>query len=471
MQTEKLLQGSRLTALPKRGMSPFRAFLRSPALRDSLALMAVSTVARGMSALGAVAVAYTAGAGEAMDLYMAFTLATVSFCLLVSVALPSIASSVIANGAVASEAARSKVTGWAAQLSRRGTLVYLLLLPVMAWLFTPETGPTPASLAVLLLIGTGSVWLSPRLAGVQTLLQGLGAGKRATAYSAVCTAVMLGACLVTAATGSVVWAALGMPIGASLEYLLLKRLLRKLTVDQQSPEAAVHVKADIGPEPSAGLPWKAYAIFTAASLSAFAIGLIDQGLLARIGDNAQATWGLAGRPASFLATTLFAVVSVFGTRLAVKSDLENIPVFRRQTLKLAAFATAAMAGLLLVLVLVDVPMMRVLYERGVFTPQDTLRTAQALSLAVWTYVLYPASIVLVRAVSTLHAYRPLLLSTAAFLAAKLGLGTSLLSWGLWGVTLSTFAAMAVQVLILYLALGKLSAASQNKKACSVEQAL
>lgn len=418
---------------------------RFGSLRRAFALLCINTGVRGLGACAALVLAYGLGAGPDMDRYMAFSLLTVAFASLTASAMPALASRQLSGASLANADSVEACRAWAKRLAHVGTVAYVLALPLCTWAFDSSKA-TDGLIRLGLLLATGApgLLLAPRVALEQALLQARGRFYAAGFASALFTGTNLLATFVAAWQGSVFWCTAGLLLGAWLEYLCLRRLNRPFDL-----ALAPRNQPALGPP----FPLKAFVVFTAASTGVFFSGLYDQALLARLGVGAQALWGLAGRAPSFITLSLFAVAGVLSTVLVVTRHAEGGNRLARDAIWLAAGMLVVSVFAMGALLLSAQPLTALLYERGAFTSEDTLKVAHVLRFAVWAYVLYPTTAVLVRAASAQALHRPLLVSAGAFLAVKLVLGWWAHSrLGIPGIAMATGLAMLAQTVVLVLAL-------------------
>lgn len=403
-------------------------------VKQATGLFAVTCLVRGMATAAALALAFHVGTSIQMDQYIAFTLVVGTISTLLSSPLPVLVSQRIArvrNIDVAAQTCRR----WARTLQKTCTLLYCLLCPLLAWLFTPVGTGYTLELMALLLVGLPAVMVAPRVAAEQALLQA-----RGRTYAAVwCTGLATGTSLLAAALcgygGGVFICAIGLSFGAWAELALLRRISREI-------EDGVPKNAEVEP-----FPWKGLLILIGASSSPLLLNFFDQALLAQMGAGAQASWGLAGRAPSFLAVSLGGVAGILSS--ATLARAHTVGRLRTEAGRLFGIVAAMSLLVMAVLLVAAEPVIALLFERGAFTPTDTKLVASATLWTVLGYLTYPAASVLTRAVGLLHANRTLLASAGGYAVAKVGVALTFVpKYGIAAIGASTLCGGAVQIFLL-----------------------
>ncbi len=419
--------------------------LAHPSLRRAAGVAFAATTVRLVHALSALLLTHVFGTGGDTDRYMAFTMVCVAVCTLSAIAVPTLAAAHWARVGPAQAVPQLRL--WAQRLGTRFLAAYLLSVPLLSWwLTTPGDEHTHRAwqLGQLFLLATPCVYLSSQVAVEQAVLQARGR-LLTTVWSGGWATLATASFLVLAAwQQDVRWGALGMAVGALSEWVWLRRCNRNLAtrcrtaaLEEQAPAVA---------------SFSLWGSLTFASLASFVVGPLDQVFLAALGPQSQAVWGLGSRIPSFLTLSLFAVVSVFSTAAAARWA-EDAAQCARQGLRLAGAALVAGVLVLVLLYLNATACVKLLYERGAFSAQDTEATAHALQLSIWAYVLYPLSVALVRTAAAVRLQRTLLLSAGGFLALKVAsLAILVPNWGLGGIGASTLVATGGQSAILAWAL-------------------
>lgn len=425
-------------------------------VRQAAHVAGASVLVRLIHALSALVLTYAFGTTPETDRYMAFTMAVVAACTLASIAVPSLAGAFIARVGSISDA-QAALRKWAHRLGLGAMGAFALLIPGLAWLMTPDSPqrvPHAWELGQLLMMAIPCVGLAGRCAVEQAMLQARGrlvTGVWAGGWNTLTTASFL---LLAAVLADVRWAAAGMTAGALAEWLWLRRCNKRAAYeDRTAADPLLAASSAREPLPSGPVTtWRPWLALTFASLASFVVGPLDQVWLADLGLRAQAVWGLGSRIPSFLTLSLFVVVSVLSTAAAAQWGQDR----KRSALhglKLAGAALVCGAGVLGLAAWQAEPLVAALYQRGSFTPQDSLDTAQALRDAIWAYPLYPVSVALVRGASMTGLQRTLLASAAVFLVTKAVVAAwAVPHWGLTAIGASTLAATAAQSLVLSIAL-------------------
>jgi putative peptidoglycan lipid II flippase len=403
------------------------------ALTQALGLFFVSSLVRGLGALAALALAAYVGAGADMDRYMAFSMVLSTACALFASPLPVVVTRRIAQGPDLSSAAHT-CRQWARMIQRKAVLAYALACPVLAWLFTPKGTPGFTELLALLFLGLPSVLVCAVLATEQALLQARGHPFQAMWSAALTSGTSLGTAAVCGHFGGVYLAAFGLAVGPCLEFLWIRRLNSAISTAQE--DSAVEA-----------FPWATMLTVLGASAGILVQSFYDQSLLAHMGAGAQATWGLATRAPSFFNMSLAGMAGVVWSGILCPAHAEG---------RVAA-QSFRLCGLVLCLTIVVMglvgvmaePLVRVLYERGAFGPDDTTKVAHVLHWAVIAYVTYPASTVLIRALGLIGGHKTLVASSVVFLIVKVSVTTALLPWlGVGGLTVATLAGGGSQMAML-----------------------
>jgi putative peptidoglycan lipid II flippase len=397
-------------------------------------LFAVTCLVRGMATAATLALAFHVGTGLQMDQYIAFTLVVGTLSNLLSSPLPVLVSQSIARVHNIDSAAQM-CRRWARTLQKTCTLLYLLMCPLLAWLFTPAGAGYTLELLALLLVGLPVVMIAPRVAAEQALLQA-----RGRTYAAVwCTGLSTGASLIAAALsgypGGVFICAVGFALGACAELALLRRISRE--VENGAP-------AYVAAEP---FPWKGLLILLGASACPLLLNFYDQALLAQMGTGAQASWGLAGRAPSYLAVCLGGVAGILSSSTLARAHTGGR--LRSAGGRLFVLVVVMTVAVMVVLWLTAEPLIALLFERGAFTAEDTKLVASTTLWTILGYMTYPAASVLTRAVGLLHAHRTLLISAGGYAVVKIGVAVAFVpSYGVAAIGASTFCGGVIQMLVL-----------------------
>jgi putative peptidoglycan lipid II flippase len=113
--------------------------------------------------------------------------------------------------------------------------------------------------------------------------------------------------------------------------------------------------------------------------------------------------------------------------------------------------------------LVAEPVIRLLYQRGAFGPDDTALVAAVLTAYAVQLPFYAATVVLVRAAAVLDLGRALAGAATANLVLTVALNAAFMTiWGVVGIALATAPAFLATALILYFAVDGALAASRPR---------
>lgn len=406
-------------------------------LREAVGLFLVSSLVRSLGVAAALVLAHHVGTGLPMDHYMTFSLVVSTSCALVCSPLPLAVSKRLARGDIEAPAV---TRAWARRIAMGAGLCYALLCPVLAALLRPRGAYDGfTELLLLLLLGLPAVVVAAPVATEQAIVQSRGRPFLGVWSSGLFTASGLIAALASGAFGGVYLCAVGTAAGAWLEFVWLRRCNRGVAASPAAPEP---------------LPWASLLTVFGASAGVLLQGFYDQALLARMGAGAQATWGLATRAPSFLGLSLFSVGAVLCTAHLSRALTNGRLHTETRRLFLLVFGLSA-----LVLGIAGTwaePVTRLLYERGAFGAADTVRVADTLRWAVFAYLCYPATGVLIRAAGLAGGHRLLLGSAAGFVVVKVCLASALVpGHGMKAMALATFAAGVAQVGLLVFGLRRL----------------
>ena len=153
-------------------------------------------------------------------------------------------------------------------------------------------------------------------------------------------------------------------------------------------------------------------------------------------------------PIGLFGVALGTIATAGLARRAAEGDLEGLRTTLRQSLSMLAYLTIPSTVGLIVLRL---PVVRLLYERGLFTPSDTQATAAALLLYSFGLLGYSGVKVLAPAFYALH--RPRVPLAASLAAVSTNLAVAILLFprmGFQALALGTAAASLVNATILVL---------------------
>jgi putative peptidoglycan lipid II flippase len=382
-----------------------------PILVKAMGLMAASSLMRGLGALAAVVLAADQGTGPGMDRYMAYVVVVTTVCALLSASFPTlVARQLLQQSKEEPGAPAQQCRAWARKVGRFGLLGYALLTPVLTLMLAPSEARL--ELWTLLAIGAPCVYVCARTAVEHALLHAQGRAYTGLWCSGLFSASSFLAAVVSLQFGGLYACAIGASVGAVLEYKVSRRLV--LSRERVSSPGSTLTDVEAGPKLSHPLPWPAILALVGASAGALLSGLFDQTLLSKMGPGVQAVYGLASRVPSFLAVTAYAAGSVLlALVLSQRSALTRREFHIRvgELLGLMLVLSTLFSGLVWAYAQ---PIIQVLFERGSFDARDTQRVAQAMPYAVLAYFAFPASAVLLRAVSLEAKIRTLLASSCVF---------------------------------------------------------
>jgi peptidoglycan biosynthesis protein MviN/MurJ (putative lipid II flippase) len=258
-------------------------------------------------------------------------------------------------------------------------------------------------------------WLMARNSQLNSLLEGMPA------------LTILVAVLLAGTTGALVWGTL---IGFALQPGLLWLLLR-CRGDVERP--AISFRSSHWPEFSGGL-----AVMFVGLLLMSVVSLADQFFAAHLGPGALSTLGYCSRIVAVLAGLGATAIarSILPTLSRVHAEGKNDvarTAFKWGACLFCAGALLTVAGLWLAPDIV-----KLLFQRGLFTPQDTERVAELLRYALPQLPFYFFSVVMAHALLSQGRHAMLALIGAVSLVVKLGLSLLLVPrLGLNGLVLAT----------------------------------
>jgi putative peptidoglycan lipid II flippase len=187
-----------------------------------------------------------------------------------------------------------------------------------------------------------------------------------------------------------------------------------------------------------------------AGLAAVQVNLFVNGRFASHQDGAVSWLDYAFRllylPIGLFGVALGTIATAGLARRAAEGDMEGLRTTLRQSLSMLAYLTIPSTVGLIVL---RVPVVRLIYERGLFTASDTESTASALFLYAFGLVGYTGVKVLAPAFYALHRPRWPLLASALAVAANLTVALSLFPrMGFRALALGTALASLVNAVLL-----------------------
>ena len=188
-----------------------------------------------------------------------------------------------------------------------------------------------------------------------------------------------------------------------------------------------------------------------ATLLLSGAGLIDQVMAAALGPGAVSAIGygaklvLAGLHVATLALGVAVLPAYADGAVADPGGLRQ--QLRRHLLAVVAVSVPAVAAS----IWIAEPVIRLLYERGAFGPEDTVLVAAVLAAYVVQLPVYAATVILVRAAAVLTLGRALALAAITNLLLTIALNAVFMSvWGVVGIALATTPAFLATAILLYL---------------------
>lgn len=302
------------------------------------------------------------------------------------------------------------------------------LLPLIASGFDPDTLRLTRLLLFLLL---PSVMLS----GLATLLTGvLSAGERFALGSASALAVPV--CSIVALwLGRETWGITALAAGIVAGFALQLGLLLWGT-----RRAGVALAGDWREEaPAVRRVIAQYVPMVAGMLLISSTTLIDQAMATTLGRGSAATFSYSGRVVAVLLSVgsmaLGTAVLPYFSRMVAARDWEAI----RRTLRIySAIILAVTIPGTLALFFLSEPIIRLMFERGAFTPADTIAVGRVQAMLALQIPFYSLGILYVRLISSLQANRILMYGTGISFALNIVLDYLFKEWfGVAGIALAT----------------------------------
>lgn len=316
----------------------------------------------------------------------------------------------------------------------------------LPWLAPALTGETLALTADLLWIMTLFV-----VTGAAAVAWGgvLNARRRfalpaiAPAFTPLVMALLLLLARDRLGVAALAWGAvLGTVIEAALVGGLLRRLGGRLLPAAGAP--------DLGPL------LRRWGPILLANLLLYGAGVLDQLMAAMLGAGAASAIGygaklvLAGLHVATLAIGV-AVLPAYSEQAAAGDAAALRRRLRRHVALVAALSVPAVAAA----ALLAEPVVRLLYQRGAFGPEDTALVADVLTAYAVQLPAYAATVVLVRAAAVLGLGRALAGAAAANLVLTVALNAVFMTvWGVVGIALATAPAFLATAVVLYAAVAR-----------------
>lgn len=260
----------------------------------------------------------------------------------------------------------------------------------------------------------------------------------APAFTPLLMAVLLLLARDRLGVAALAWGAvLGTVVEAALVGVLLHRLGGRLLPAAGAPDLAPLLRR-----------WGPILL---ANLLLYGAGMLDQMMAALLGPGAASAIGygaklvLAGLHVATLAIGV-AVLPAYSDQAAAGGVAALRRRLRRHVALVAALSVPAVAAA----ALVAEPVVRLLYQRGAFGPQDTALVADVLAAYAMQLPAYAATVVLVRAAAVLELGRTLAAAAAANLVLTVAFNVVFMSlWGVVGIALATTPAFLATAAILY----------------------
>jgi putative peptidoglycan lipid II flippase len=306
--------------------------------------------------------------------------------------------------------------------------------------------PNKRAMTAELMIALAPFVVLDGLSGVYTAA--LNAKGRFVAAALVATIpplVTLGAVATVAARLGVMTLVVGAVAGAALEALAALALVRAQGVRVMPALAA--------PGPEAIGVLKAFAILSGGGALMGANTVVDQAMAASAGPGSVAALGFGAKvPAAVLGLAGLALSTTtlphYAELAAARRWVEMGPALRRHATRIALVS----AGIALALAAVSLPLTRLLFERGSFTPEDTMRVAVVQALYAMQIPGFLVGIVAARYLNALGRDRTIAsVGAMNFVLNTLGNWLFLRWLGLPGIALSTalvYTVAAVTLLVL-----------------------
>lgn len=329
---------------------------------------------------------------------------------------------VVAAAALAMAAAAPLYLPWLAPALTAGTLT---LTADLLWIMT-------------LFVVTGAAAVA--WGGVLNARRRFALPAIAPAFTPLAMAVLLLLARDRLGVAALAWGAvLGTVIEAALVGALLRRLGGRLLPAAAAP--------DLGPL------LRRWGPILLANLLLYGAGMLDQMMAALLGPGAASAIGygaklvLAGLHVATLAIGV-AVLPAYSDQAAAGDGAALRRRLRRHVALVAGLAVPAVAAA----ALLAEPVVRLLYQRGAFGPDDTALVADVLTAYAVQLPAYAATVVLVRAAAVLGLGRALAGAAAANLVLTVALNAVfMMIWGVVGIALATAPAFLATALLLYAA--------------------
>ena len=427
-------------------------------LSATLVIAALTFGAKLVSTGKELVVAASFGTGDAIDAF------------LVAFLVPSLAITVISGsfnaafiptyvqvrereGKDAAQRLLSNVLAWSALLLGAATFVIVIAapyyLPLLASGFSPEKLSETRKLLYLLspivvITGINTIWSAVLNADEEFAL---------VALTPALTPFVVMAFLLVARDWGITALTVGTALGLALEAGIICRALvnKQISPWPRWKKADAHLKRVLGQY----LPMISGAFILAST------SLINQAMAAMLGSGSVAVLSYANRlitvPISIGTTALGTAVIPYFSVMVAKNDWAGI----RHTLRrYFGLIFCAAIPVTVALVLGAESLVRIVYQRGAFTAEDTHVVARVLALFALQLPFYTAGILLVRLISAMLANHILMIANVISVALSVALNYLFMKrLGVAGIALSTSCVYLASFLFLLFAWKRLGEGS------------
>jgi putative peptidoglycan lipid II flippase len=352
------------------------------------------------------------------------------------------------EGDAAAQKLFSNVMLWSVMLLTATSILMLLCAPLYLPLIASGFSRAKLDLTFRLLLIVSPVVI---LSGLVTVWGAvLNAGRRfaLAALSPVVTPATGVLFLIVFKSWSVFALAAGMLCGAFVEMIILGFALRRqsmrLTPTWHGFDAHMRqVAAQYGP-------------MIAGAVLMTGTYLVDQLMAAMLPGGSVSALNYGSRvvalPLGLAATALGTVAVPYFSSMVARSDWPEV----RHTLgRYLRLIFAVTVPLTLILILASRPLVRLLFERGAFTAEDSQVVARVQSFYALQIPFYIAGIMVVRVISSMQANQILLWGAAINLSVNIILNYLLMQWlGVAGIALSTSFVYLVSFIFCYTILNR-----------------
>jgi putative peptidoglycan lipid II flippase len=392
-------------------------------------------------------VAASFGTGEAID---AFFIAFIVPSLAITVISGSFNAAFIPTyiqvrereGKDAAQRLLSNVLAWSTALLSAATIGMILTapyyLPFLASGFSPEKILETRRLLYLLspiviITGINTIWSAVLNAGEQFAL---------VAITPALTPCVITICLVAGRSWGITGLIVGTILGMALEAGVIggSLLRKKISPWPRWHGTDAHLKQIL----------RQYLPTISGSFILASTALINQGMAAMLGSGSVAILNYGSKliavPTSIGTTALGTAVIPYFSTMVAKNDWAGIRHTLRRYFGLIFGATIPLT---IVLALGSESLVRIVYQRGAFTPDDTQLVARVLALFALQLPFYAAGILLVRLISAMLANHILMIANiiSVFLSFALNF-LFMKKLGVAGIALSTSCVYLVSFLFL-----------------------